>query len=205
MPTIPIMPSAADKILAVAKERRIVRPRDLKSLGVAPAELSRLCRAGKLERITRGIYALPDQPVSEHHSLALTAKQIPHAVICLLSALRFHELTTVAPHAVWVAIDRKARIPKLTSPQIRLVRFSGRALEEGIERYQIEGVAVPVYNAAKTVADCFKYRYKVGVDVAIEALRDGLKSKKASVDEIYRFAKICRVANVIRPYLEAVV
>jgi predicted transcriptional regulator of viral defense system len=199
------MPSTADKILDVAKKRRIVRPRDLEPLGIARVQLTRLCRAGKLQRISRGVYALPDQSVTEHHSLAVVAKQIPHAVICLLSALRFHDLTTQAPHEVWAAIDRKARMPKLTSPPIRIFRFSGRALEEGVDRREIEGVQVAVYSVAKTVADCFKYRNKIGLDVAIEALRDALRSRSATVDEIYGFAKICRVANVMRPYLEAVV
>lgn len=197
------MPTAAEKILAFVKERRIVRPRDLQRLGVAPVHLSRLIRTGALQRVARGVYALPDQAVTEHHSLALVAKQIPHAVVCLLSALRFHDLTTQAPHEVWIAVDRKARLPT-TTPTIRLVRFSGKALEAGVEHHKIEGVDVSVYNPAKTVADCFKYRNKIGVDIAIEALRDALKAKKATIDEIHRFAKICRVANVMRPYLESV-
>jgi predicted transcriptional regulator of viral defense system len=198
------MSSVADKILAVAKKRHIVRPRDLEPLGIAPVQLTRLCRAGKLQRISRGVYALPDQSISEHHSLAVVAKQIPHAVICLLSALRFHDLTTQAPYEVWIAIDRKARKPKLAS-LTRVFRFSGKALEEGVERHQIEGVEVAVYSAAKTVADCFKYRNKIGIDVAIEALRDAYRSRKTTMDEIYRFAKICRVVNVMRPYMEATV
>lgn len=205
LPMIPNMPSEAEQILAIAKERRIVRSRDLEPLGIAPVQLTRLCRAGKLQRISRGVYTLPGQSITEHHSLAVAAKQIPHGVICLLSALRFHDITTQAPYEVWIAVDRKAHKPNLGWPPVRLVRFSGRALEEGVERHQIEGVVVPVYSAAKTVADCFKYRNKIGLDVAIEALRDALRSKKATVDEIYRFAKICRVANVMRPYLEAVV
>jgi predicted transcriptional regulator of viral defense system len=120
-----------------------------------------------------------------------------------LSALRFHGLTTQDPHEVWIAIDFKAHKPSVESPALRVVRFSGRALVEGIERHKIEGVRVHVYAAAKTVADCFKYRHKIGIDVAIEALRDSLRSRKATVDQIHRFAKVCRVANVMRPYLES--
>ncbi len=205
LPMIPNMTSAADKILAVAKERRIVRPRDLEPLGIAPVQLTRLYHAGKLQRISRGVYALPNQSVTEHHSFAVAAKQIPHGVICLLSALRFHDLTTQAPYEVWIAIDRKAHKPNLGWPPIRVFRFSGRGLVEGVERREIEGVEVATYGVAKTVADCFKYRNKIGLDVAIEALRDAYRSRKTTMDEIYRFAKICRVANVMRPYLEAIV
>lgn len=126
-------------------------------------------------------------------------------MICLLSALRFHGLTTQDPHEVWMAIDFKAHKPSAASPALRVVRFSGPALIEGIEHHALEGVRVSVYSAAKTVADCFKYRNKLGVDVAIEALRDALRSRKTTVDQIHRFAKVCRVANVIRPYLESAV
>lgn len=194
-----------EKILAMARAQKLIRPRDLQATGIGREQLYRLHRAGKLQRVAQGVYALPDQPVSEHHSLALAIKQAPKASVCLLSALRFHQLTTQAPHEVWLAMAHNAVLPRISNPSIRLVKFSGRALAEGVERHQIEGVEVPVYGAAKTVADCFKFRNKIGLDVAIEALRDTLKSKKATVDEIYRFAKICRVANVMRPYLEAVV
>ena len=156
-------------------------------------------------RQSRGVYALPESPVTEHHTLAIAAKKTPGGVICLLSALRFHGLTTQDPHEVWMAIDFKAHKPSAASPALRVVRFSGPALLEGIEHHTLEGVRVSIYSAAKTVADCFKYRNKLGVDVAIEALRDALRARKTTVDEIHRFAKVCRVANVIRPYLESAV
>ena len=132
----------------------------------------------------------------------VVGKQAPNAVVCLLSALQFHGLTTQQPHEVWIAVGVKAHRPAIAWPAVRVVRFSGAALSEGVENHKLEGVPVRVYGIAKTVADCFKYRRKIGIDVAIEALRDALR-KRVSVDEIYRFAKICRVANVIRPYLES--
>lgn len=197
--------TSAQRILALAKRQPLVRPRDVEARGIARESLLRLFRQGLLVRQARGVYALPDSPVTEHHSLAIAAKRTPGGVICLLSALRFHGLTTQDPHEVWMAIDFKAHKPSAASPALRVVRFSGPALLEGIEHHTLEGVRVPVYSAAKTVADCFKYRNKLGVDVAIEALRDALRARKTTVDEIHRFAKVCRVANVIRPYLESAV
>ncbi|HXN46711.1 MAG TPA: type IV toxin-antitoxin system AbiEi family antitoxin domain-containing protein [Bryobacteraceae bacterium] len=198
------MPTASERILEIAKRQRIVRPRDLAACGIARQHLIRLLRRGALTRTARGIYTLTGAAVTEHHGLALAAKQAPGAVVCLLSALQFHGLTTQQPHEVWIAVAVKARKPAITWPAVRIVRFSGAALTEGVESHPIEGVRVRVYGIAKTVADCFKYRRKIGTDVAIEALRDALR-KRVSVDAIYRFAKICRVANVIRPYLESVV
>ena len=197
------MLTAAEKILEIAKRQRIVRPRDLAARGIAREHLIRLLRRGALTRTARGIYTLTGAPVTEHHGLALVCKQAPGAVVCLLSALQFHGLTTQQPHQVWIAVAVKARKPSITWPAARIVRFSGAALAEGVESHLIEGVPVRVYGIAKTVADCFKYRRKIGTDVAIEALRDALRNR-VSVDAIYRFAKICRVANVIRPYLESV-
>ena len=197
--------TSAQRILALAKRQPLVRPRDVEARGIARESLLRLFRQGLLVRQSRGVYALPESPVTEHHTLAIAAKKTPGGVICLLSALRFHGLTTQDPHEVWMAIDFKAHKPSAASPALRVVRFSGPALLEGIEHHTLEGVRVSIYSAAKTVADCFKYRNKLGVDVAIEALRDALRSRKTTVDEIHRFAKVCRVANVIRPYLESAV
>lgn len=193
------------RILELAEHQAVLRPRDVEELGIAREFLLRLYRQGLLIRSSRGVYALPNLPVTEHHSLAVVSKRIPAGVVCLLSALRYHGLTTQAPHEVWIAIDLKARKPSFTSPRVRVVRFSGTALSEGIEEVEIEGVQVRLYGVAKTVADCFKYRHKIGTDVAIEALRDALRSRKAMIDEIHRWAKVCRVANVMRPYLESVV
>jgi len=197
--------TATERILNLAARQPLVRPRDVEALGIAREFLLRLHRQGILVRPARGVYALADSSVTEHHTLAVAAKRVPRGVVCLLSALRFHGLTTQDPHEVWMAIDFKAHKPSIESPALRVLRFSGRALEEGIDTHVIEGVQVRIYCPAKTVADCFKYRNKIGVDVAIEALRDTLRARKTTVDEIHRFAKICRVANVMRPYLEAAV
>ena len=197
--------TGAQRILELAAHQPLIRPRDVEAHGIARESLLRLYRQGFLMRAARGVYALVDSPSSEHHSLAVAAKRVSRGVICLLSALRFHGLTTQDAHEVWIAIDFKARKPSIQSPALRVVRFSGRALVEGTEEHEIEGVQVHVYNVAKTVADCFKYRHKIGTDVAIEALRDALRTRKATIDDIHQYAKVCRVANVMRPYLESAV
>jgi predicted transcriptional regulator of viral defense system len=197
--------TAAKRILELAAHQSLVRPRDMEARGIARETLLRLYRKGLLVRPARGVYALAGSSVTEHHSLAVAAKLVPRGVVCLLSALRFHGLTTQDPHEVWIAIDFKAHKPAVASPALRVVRFSGRALSEGVEAHETEGVPLHVYGTAKTVADCFKYRHKIGIDVAIEALREALRSRQATVDQIHRFAKICRVTNVMRPYLESAV
>jgi predicted transcriptional regulator of viral defense system len=184
-------------------EHGIVRPRDIEAIGFPRQYLVRLHREGKLNRPVRGIYTLPDADVTEHHSYAEVTKRVPHATVCLLSALVFHEITTQSPASVWIALSKGARTPALVSPSLRIVRLSGPSLTEGVDKHQVEGVTVRVYSAAKTVADCFKFRNKIGLDIAIEALRDCLRQKRASINEIYRYAKVCRVSNVIRPYMEA--
>jgi predicted transcriptional regulator of viral defense system len=196
------MPTASEKILKFSKRQRIVRPRDLAARGIAREHLIRLLRRGILARAARGIYMLAGASLTEHHGLALVGKQAPSAVVCLLSALQFHGLTTQQPREVWIAVGVKAHRPMIARPAVRVVRFSGAALGDGIENHTLEGVPVRVYGIAKTVADCFKYRRKIGTDVAIGALRDALR-RREPVDKIQRFAKICRVANVIRPYLES--
>jgi predicted transcriptional regulator of viral defense system len=190
------------KIMQYIGQHGIVRPRDIEAVGLPREYLVRLHRQGKLNRPARGIYTLPDANVTERHSYAEVAKRVPEGVICLLSALAFHEITTQSPASVWIALRKGARTPALTSPALRIVRMSGPSLTEGTENHQVEGVPVHVYSAAKTVADCFKFRNKIGLDVAIEALKDCLGQKKATVNEIYRYAKVCRVSNVIRPYME---
>ncbi len=190
------------KIVQYIGQHGIVRPRDIEAIGLPREYLVRLHRQGKLKRPGRGIYTLPDANVTEHHSYAEVAKRVPEAVICLLSSLTFHEITTQSPASVWIALGKGARTPALTSPSLRIVRLSGQSLTEGIEKHQVEGVPVRVYSAAKTVADCFKFRNKIGLDVAIEALKDSLRQKKTNINEIYRYAKVCRVSNVIRPYME---
>ena len=197
------MAKPLQKIMHYIREHGMVRPRDIEGIGLPREYLVRLHRQGKLNRSGRGIYTVPDANVTERHSYAEVAKRVPEAVVCLLSALAFHEITTQSPPSVWIALRKGARKPVLPSPSLRIVRLSGPSLTEGIENHQVEGVPVRVYSAAKTVADCFKFRNKIGLDVAIEALKDCLRQKKASINEVYRYAKICRVSNVIRPYMEA--
>lgn len=180
----------------------VVRPQDLKAQGIAPTSLYQLYRQGKVIRTSRGIYTLADTDFTEHHSLVEICKRVPHGCICLLSALHFHTLGTQNPFEVWLAIDRKARRPRVAYPPLRVLRFSGAALHEGIEEHQIEGVTVRVYSIAKTVADCFKYRNKIGLDVALEALRECWRKRRATMDDLHRTAVVCRVSRVIRPYLE---
>jgi predicted transcriptional regulator of viral defense system len=191
------------QILEIVGEAGVLRPRDLDAHGIPRIYLSRLCERGLLDRVGRGLYVLPDADVSEHHTLAEAGKRVPHGVVCLLSALRFHGLTTQSPSEVWLAIANKAWRPQVDYPPLRFVRFSERALEAGVEEHSIEGVLVRIYNPAKTVADCFKYRNKIGLDVALEALRDCRRQRRCTNDELWHYAKICRVANVMRPYMEA--
>ncbi len=192
-----------ERVLELVEKMGVLRPRDLDPYGISRTYLSRLCATGKLQRIARGLYILPNSDVTEHRSLAEACKRVPKGVICLLSALRFHDLTTQAPFKVWLAIGEKAWRPRLDYPPLRIVRFSQTTLEAGIKEYKIEGVAVHVYIPAKTVADCFKYRNKIGLDVAIESLRECLRSRRSTVDDLWHYAKICRVQNVMRPYLES--
>ena len=194
-----------DKVLHIIRQTGMVRLRDLRDRGLHPEHLRRLMADGLIVRVARGVYAPADAEPTGNHSLAQVAKQVPHGVVCLLSALRFHEVGTQSPFQVWLAIDRLARKPQIRHPQLRIVRFSGTALTEGIEKHNIEGASVAIYNVAKTVADCFKYRNKIGLDVAIEALRIGLRERRFTRDELWRYAKICRVTTVIRPYLEVII
>lgn len=193
----------ANNILRVARDRGLVRARDLVSDGYNRETIRRLVAEGLLVQRGRGIYAPADSLPTEHDTLVTISLRIPHAVICLLSALRFHNLTTQNPSDVWIAIDRKAWAPKTDLP-IRVVRFSGPALTEGVETHTRDGIDIRVYTPAKTVADCFKYRHKIGIDVALEALRDCREKRLATMDDIWRSARICRVTNVMRPYLEAI-
>jgi len=195
--------SRKDRVLDLARQAGVLRPRDLDAEGIPRVYLRRLLAEGLLDRPGWGIYVAADLKPTPHHSLAEASKRVPHGIVCLLSALQFHGLTTQAPFEVWLAIDQKARLPKVEYPPLRVVRFSGPALESGIKEHRIEGVAVKIYTPAKTVADCFKYRNKIGLDVALEALRDCWKKRRATMDELWQAAKTCRVANVMRPYLES--
>jgi len=193
----------ADRVLELVKQMGFLRPRDLDPYGIPRTNLSRLCAAGKLQRIARGLYVLTNTDVTEHHSLAEACKRVPKGVVCLLSALQYHGLSTQAPFEVWMAIGEKAWRPHIEYPPLRIVHFSHPTLTAGVEEHQIEGVIVQVYTPAKTVADCFKYRNKIGLDVAIESLRECLRSQLCTMDKLWHYAKICRVQNVMRPYLES--
>ena len=197
--------SAESAILKMARKSGVVRAREIREAGLHSEYLRRLCKSGHLIRTGRGLYSLADGDFTEHHTLAEACKRVPHGIICLLSALSYHEIGTQNPHQIWMAIDRAVRKPKVDYPPIRIFRFSGQSLKEGIEEKKIEGVSVRVYNPAKTVADCFKYRNKVGIDVAIEALKECLRSRRCTIDELFHYAQICRVRNIMRPYMEAIV
>ena len=221
------MPTDGEKTKALLEmaRRGPVRARDLDILGVPRAYLQRLCERGVLDQIDRGLYRIADAPVTELHALSLVAKRVPHATVCLLSALQYHELTTELPNAVWIMIDRTARMPKLRYPRVEVVRASGAARTFGIEHHRIEGIEMPLTTPAKTVADCFRYRRYVGLDVALEALRDYLakNSKRSrprnrvvpdlgeensepsiySIDALVEAARVDRIYTIMRPYMEA--
>lgn len=197
------MVSPENKVLKLLNREGVLRSRDLAEHGVPREYLRILQEKGKIQRSGRGLYMLADADVTQQHSVVEAAKKVPAGVICLLSALRLHDLTTQAPFEVWMAIDVKAWKPKVDHPPLRIVRFSGQALTEGIQTRKIEGISVRFYNPAKTVADCFKYRNKIGLDVALEALRDCRRKRKATMDELWAAAKVCRVAKVMQPYLES--
>jgi predicted transcriptional regulator of viral defense system len=194
----------SDKTLQLVRQAGVLRPRDLDEHGIPRQYLHLLEKAGKIRRSGRGLYSVEGALVTENHSIAEACKRVPRGVICLLSALRMHGLTTQIPHEIWMAVDRRARTPRVDYPPLRVVKFSGNALKSMVLERKIEGVEVHLYDPAKTVADCFKYRNKVGLDVALEALRDCRGRKKATADELWEAAKVCRVANVMRPYMEAI-
>lgn len=196
--------SNSAQVLRLVKKRGILRAIDLRERAIPRVYLRRLCDAGKLVRTARGIYQLPDAPVTENHSLAEVARAVPDGVICLLSALQLHGLTAALPHEVWVAIDTRAWKPKLEYPKLHIVRANRKALEFGVEIRTIEGLKVRVTNPAKTVADCFRYRSHLGLDVALEALRDYVRQFRGKTEPLMEAAKVMRVANVMRPYLEAI-
>ena len=195
--------TTTERLIDLVRSSGLVRPCDLAPLGIPRVSLTRAVRSGQLERVGRGLYGLPGRKVSAHGSLAEVARRVPKGVVCLLSALRFHGLTTQAPFEVWLAIENKSFAPKLDYPPLHIVRFSGVALTDGIEEHIVDGVTVRVTSVAKTVADCFKYRNKIGLDVALEALREAWFGKRMTSDDIWRYAKVCRVANVMRPYLDS--
>jgi len=193
----------ADKILKYARKHGIIRVRDVLGEGIHPEYLRRLCKKGILTRVGRGMYIPADSEISPHIGLAQVAKRIPHGVICLLSALQFHDIGTQSPFEVWIAIDGKAAQPRIEYPPVRIVRSSGQPLREGVEKHSIGRTTVRVYNVPKTIADCFKYRNKIGLEIALEALKDCRQRKLCTTDQLWKYAKICRVTKIMKPYLEA--
>ena len=196
--------TSAQQVLQLVKERGLLRARDLVQSGFSPTHLQRLYEQGLLIRSGRGVYLPAEAELDANGTLAEVALRVPSGVVCLLSALQFHGLTTQLPHQVWIALPPRSHHPHLDYPPLRVIRLSGAALTEGIQSHLIGGVEVRVYTPAKTVADCFKYRNKIGTDVALEALRDCWQKRAATMDELWKYAGICRVANVMRPYLESI-
>lgn len=197
------MGTKADQIAAEVQKRKIVRPKELSSLVGSRSHLSDLARSGRIERIGRGLYRDSSSTISENETYVELAKRVPSGVLCLSSALRYHELTTENPSQIWLAIERGTWTPKIDFPPVRIMHFSEPAFGFGIEIHPLNGAQFRVYSPAKTVADCFKFRSKVGTETAIQALRATYREKRATMDELWEAAKVCRVSNIIRPYMES--
>lgn len=193
------------RLIEYVRQKGMIRARELDDLCIPRVYLSRLVRDGHLERVSRGLYQIAENDITEHFTMVQAAKRVPNGVVCLLSSLSFHRFTTQLPFLVWIAIERDKWEAGLNDLPLRIFEFSKKAFHAGIETHTIQGVTVRVYCPAKTVADCFKYRNKIGLDVAIEALRECQREKKCTTDELWHFARLCRVSNIMRPYMEAMV
>lgn len=203
-PAIRTMPALqSDQVIELVRQRGVLRARDLGPAGIPRTVLSRLVDAGELQRVGRGLYILPDAELTEHHTLAEIARRVPDGVVNLLSALAFHGLTDEVPHRVWLALPRSSRPPKLDYPSLELTWSTPALLSVGVETHAVEGVPVRITGAARTVVDAFRHRRKVGIDVAVTALRDFLRLRKGTRDDLWRMAARCRARTVLRPYLEA--
>ncbi|NQU48679.1 MAG: AbiEi antitoxin N-terminal domain-containing protein [Planctomycetes bacterium] len=198
------MPSPADRARNLLNQNSLAHSKELEQVGLSRSQIQRLLGQGVLERVGRGLYRLAGGTITETDDLASASKLVPGGVVCLLSALRFHGLTTQNPVEVWMTIAAKAWRPQIDHPPIRLLFMSGASLEEGVETHDLNGVTLRVFNPAKTVADCFKYRHKIGIDVAVEALRDYRRLHPKALELLWHYAKLNRVAKVMQPYLEAV-
>ena len=192
------------RVLNLASQKGLLRASDLDAINAPRIVLTRLTAAGVLDSIGRGLYRLSDVQGSESESLATVATKVPQAVFCLFTALQFHELTTQLPRQIWIAMPRGSHVPRISYPPLKMVQMTGDVYTGGVEEHLRDGVKLRVYSVAKTIVDCFKYRNKIGLDVALEALKEVRAKRKASSDDLWRYAKVCRVANVMRPYLEAV-
>ncbi|MBI4968199.1 MAG: type IV toxin-antitoxin system AbiEi family antitoxin domain-containing protein [Rhodospirillales bacterium] len=195
--------TAAERALDIISKGGMVRLREIKGAGIPEVVVARLAKAGRIVRLARGLYQMPDADLHAGHTLAEVAKIVPKGVVCLISALAYHELTLQMPPFVWVAIEGHTRQPCHSYPPMRFVRFSERALSEGVEQHLIEGVHVRITSPARTIVDCFRFRNKIGVDIAVSAMREALRKRRCTSDEIARHARSLRIANVVRPYLEA--
>lgn len=198
------MPKTSKPTSKLPTTRGLLRSRELVQAGISRVRISRMVAAGQLQRVARGLYAPANYQPSEHATLLAVSRRAPDAVFCLLTALRLHDLTTQSPFEVWIAVGNKARAPRMDYPPLRIVRFSDATLNQGTEKRTIDGVTLRMTNVAKTVVDCFKFRNKIGLDVALEALREVRRERRATNDELWRYARLCRVATIMRPYLEAV-
>ena len=196
----------SEMILHLAATRGLITDGEIRAMGIHPQTLKRLVETGKLQRVAHGRYRLPDPDYrfTEHHDLVLAAASAPRGVICLLSALQFHVVGTQLAHRVWIALPRGTWTPTIDHPPLQVVHLSGEAFTIGIEEHVLEGQIVRVYNVAKTVADCFKFRNRIGLDVALEALNEGWREQRFTSSDMEEYARICRVWNVMRPYLEAI-
>lgn len=191
-----------EKVYQQVVEQGLLRTRDI-SIPSARVHLQRLCAQGKIQRVARGVYAPKNTKQSESSALSIISLKIPKGVLCLISALHFYDMTTHVPWEVWVAIPENAVTPRISEFHLKYVWYSEKMLSAGVESVTIDGVQVKIFNPAKTIADCFKYRNKIGLDVCLEALNEGWKRRLFTMDELWRYAKVCRVSTKIRPYLEA--
>ena len=198
-------PNASERILELARKQRLLRASDVRAQGGSAQLLQKLHHAGKLQRIARGVYGLPHHAPTEHQTLGEVCHRIPKAVVCLLSALQFHEIGTQLPNAVWIALPEGTQTPAVAYPPLRIARLRGAAYTEGMETVMDQGTTIRVYGIAKTITDCFKFRNKVGLDVALEALKDAWRQRRVAMDELTSYARINRVERVMQPYLEAMV
>lgn len=196
--------TAADRAIEIISKGGMVRLREIKAAGIPEVVVARLAKAGRVVRLARGLYQMPDADLHASHTLAEVAKIVPKGVVCLISALVYHELTLQMPPFVWIAIDVHTRQPSHRYPPMRFVRFSRKALSEGVEQHMIEGAPVRITSPARTIVDCFRFRNKIGVDIAISAMREALRKRRCTPDEIVRHARSLRIASVVRPYLEAI-
>jgi predicted transcriptional regulator of viral defense system len=200
-----VPPTQSAHIVDLARRQRLLSAADVRAHGWSPQLLVKLAQNGKLQRVSRGLYSLPDSLPTEHQSLIEVCRRVPKAVVCLLSALQFHEIGTQLPFEVWIALPEATQTPSLDHPMLRIARLRGEAYSEGIETLVEHGSRIRVYSLAKTITDCFKFRHKVGLDVALEALKDAWRQHKLDMNQVTHFARINRVEKVMQPYLEAVV